>query len=138
MCRSTQLDSNSVPIHKEVVFKSQIVNTHGARNRDGEGLVKGLFIFFNVYICVCQKKALGLFFHHSPPVSLRQNLRLLCPARVEARKFQRSFGLALLGSGVPGTCKKHLQLVALVLGSELQASCLHIRPSGLSSHLSSP
>lgn len=37
------MDTNSVPLHKEVVLKSRIGNTHGARDRDGEGPIRRYF-----------------------------------------------------------------------------------------------
>lgn len=122
MCRSAHLGTNSVPLHKEVLLKSRIVNTHGARDRDGEGPIgafkKCLFIY-----CMCRRgRVLNLFFHDSPPGPLRQNLRLLCPAWVKLRHPQRSSCLALLKAGITGICRKHLQLLVKLIGSELQAS----------------
>lgn len=71
------------------------------------------------------------------PASLRQNLGLVHPPRVGAASFRGPLFGPPLSWG-----SRHLQekpqLVASALESELQASCLHNKPSGLPSHLPSP
>ena len=118
------MDTDSVPINKEVVFKSRIVNTNELRGKHGEGPV-------------CARRGYWV----------SSAVNLTCSSEAEpGASASPGVGAASAGGPLSGPPRswgsRHLQekpqLVASALESELQASCLHNKPSGLPSQLPSP